>query len=437
MGASLGCCAGEALCCLGSQVVMCCGKALQCSGALGYPMIISIVTILSILFRFIIVDDLDSVLKHMGTTACSDVTDADAKDACYGNQMVYRLGFSMVLFFATMFCLVPCFKKSVHDGGWLLKVVVIIGTFIGSLWIKDDAMAAFAVSCLVGSAIFIVVQNLIFLEWVYSWSENWAAKIDEEPQYQTYLLLSSIAGYVGAIVFIVLACVQFAAAGCGFAIGQITWTCIACFTFSLVSVLQPLKDMGIAQHGSLLCSSMMSLYCCFYCWSALTGMSSDVTGDDGHRCNTLLSDSSGSAAEWVNVIFGLVLTCFSIFYSAYSSGTGDIGTGSSHHHADSEAYARMENGQTEASAPPQEDDSDPRELMQYHFIMVVCSMFMVMTIVNWDVKVTSVHAKMEDFGTGQTVVWAKTLSQWLTILLYIWSLVAEAVLKVCGVDRDF
>ncbi len=64
-------------------------------------------------------------------------------------------------------------------------------------------------------------------------------------------------------------------------------------------------------------------------------------------------------------------------------------------------------------------------------------MFMVMTVCNWDVDVTAKKAKMEDVGTGDAVVWVKTLSQWLTIALYTWTLVAQPVLAACGFERDF
>merc|ERR1711988_392926 len=443
MGAAATCCLGEAACCAAGQVITCCGRALQCSGAMGYPIVVFIGTLLSIVVRYALIGHLDTLLHWMGgDSSCNDVQLGDAKQACFGNQFVYRLGFSLVLFFSLMFVLVPCFRKAIHDGSWLLKTTIILATFIGSLWMNDDNAAGFASVCLYGSALFIIIQVLILLEFVYAWNENWRDKAQEDESFFKYLMGSTIMAYLASITFIVLSIVQFGAGGCSFAIAQISWTTVACVLFSVISIT-------ISEHGSLLCSSMVTLYCCFYCWSALTGMDPGVTDDAGNKCNTLLSDS-GSSATTVNVVFGLILTCLSLAGSAYSSGEGvnDLTTMNSKHTTDRaykqaskdpEAggdYEQMEGGGDQADW-----DFGSSELVQplmtYHFIMVVCVMYMVMTVVNWDVDVTSEHAKMENFGTGPTVVWVKTLGQWLTIVLYTWTLVAPKVLEACGVEREF
>jgi len=215
-------------------------------------------------------------------------------------------------------------------------------------------------------------------------------------------------------VFMVLAIVQFGAAGCTFAIAQIVWTCVAIVGFTVLSV--------VMDNGSFLCSSMVAAYCAYYCWSSLSGQDVDVLNDAGNQCNTILH-KDGSAASTVNIIFGLFLTCFSLAGSAYSSGTGDIGTHHlAHHHQEGcdntegdGHYDRMEDGRP--AVTPTQGDSDfgasdvVKPLMVYHAVMVLCVMFMIMTIVNWDVNVSEKTATMQDFGTGSTVVWVKALSQ--------------------------
>jgi len=441
--ASSACCLGEAACCLGTQAISCCGRQLQCSGAIGYPVIIFLGTVLCIVFRFFLIDHLDSILQHVGgSSTCADVIHGQAKDACYGNQFVYRLGFAMTIFFAAMFFLVICFRKAVNDGAWLLKGMVILGTFIASLWIDDQTMTHYAHTCLYGSAVFIVLQVLILLEWVYSWNDKWRQiALDGDEAYFKYLMAASIGGFVVALVFMVLAIVQFGAAGCTFAIAQIVWTCVAIVGFTVLSV--------VMDNGSFLCSSMVAAYCAYYCWSSLSGQDVDVLNDAGNQCNTILH-KDGSAASTVNIIFGLFLTCFSLAGSAYSSGTGDIGTHHlAHHHQEGcdntegdGHYDRMEDGRP--AVTPTQGDSDfgasdvVKPLMVYHAVMVLCVMFMIMTIVNWDVNVSEKTATMQDFGTGSTVVWVKALSQWLTIILYVWTLIAKQVLVACcGIEREF
>merc|ERR1711998_29389 len=123
MGAVMACCAGEALCCIGGTALSCCGRACQCTGAMGYPIFIFLAAVLAIVIRFFLISDLDSMLKHLGTSSvCGGVNDEDAKNACYGNQFVYREGFALVLFFAFMMLCVACCRKAAHDGMWCAKV---------------------------------------------------------------------------------------------------------------------------------------------------------------------------------------------------------------------------------------------------------------------------------------------------------------------------
>merc|ERR1711998_116027 len=172
-------------------------------------------------------------------------------------------------------------------------------------------MLTFGKVCLGGSAIFIVVQILCLLEWVYAWNESWRDKassqnIEEEDDtsYLWYLLLASIAGYAVAITFIVL---------------------------SILSI------SGINDNGSLLCSSMVSAYCSYYCWSALSGQSNE-------NCNSL-AHNDGNSGTSVNVLIGLILTVLSVAYSAYSAADdagGTLSLHNSHHtaHRDDEECPR-------------------------------------------------------------------------------------------------
>ena len=77
-------------------------------------------------------------------------------------------------------------------------------------------------------------------------------------------------------------------------------------------------------------------------------------------------------------------------------------------------------------------------LMRYHLLMMFCTMFATMTVVNWEYNLMrSEVTSAKDFGTGWQVVWVKTSSQWMTILLYVWTIVAPRVLALCGVEREF
>jgi len=381
--------------------------------------------------RFGLVNDMDKINNDLNSgSSCHNIDDEAARNACYGNEFVYRVGFALVLFFSVMTLLVVCCRKAAHDGAWMLKTLVIVATVIGSLWIPDNSMDTFSNVCLYGSAIFIVIQVLIMLEWVYAFNESWRDKAQEDEVYFSYLLAVTVVGYVLSLVFVILSIVFFAAPGCAFAAAEISWTCIACFLLSLLSI------SGINDNSSLLCSSMMTLYCTYYCWSALSGMPLSYMGDDGHSCNKLSNGTGAkSVSTWINIIVGLGLTAISVAGSAYSGGTGNIGFTSEHtvHKDEESAYEAMDDdneekfGGSELILP----------LVTYHVVMLLASMFMVMTIVNWDVNKKAESAKLENFGTGETVMWSKTLSQWLVIVLYLWTIVAPRCIQMCGVEREF
>jgi len=408
----------------------------------GYPIMVFFCTVICIVFRYFLIQNIENLTDRFGgSSVCSSVVDVDARNACYGNQFVYRLGFAHVLFFAAMTVLVPCFRRGIHDGAWCLKIVVVLGTLVGSFWIGDDTMATFANVCLWGSSVFIIVQVLCLLEWVYALSESWRDKAEQDDIYFKYLMGSTVFCYLGALTFIIVTIVQFAAGGCGFAAAEISITVIACVLFSILSI------SGLSPDGSLLCSAMVTLYASFYCWSALSGMDSSVTDSDGSMCNTLLS-SDGSGATATNVIIGLVLTCCSLAWSAYCAGdAGSIGVDPTNRSqtVNNDIYANTasndpEGGGANYQAMEHEDWGGAetiKPLVIYHVIMIVCTMYMMMTIVNWDVDPTAPKATVKDFGTGSTVVWSKTLSQWLAIVLYTWTLCARKCLNACGIERDF
>ena len=81
-----------------------------------------------------------------------------------------------------------------------------------------------------------------------------------------------------------------------------------------------------------------------------------------------------------------------------------------------------------------DDDEDWSEdrLWLFHLILTTASMYMAMLLTNWG---ASDYAKgNEDGKVGLASMWVKIISQWFTMLLYVWSLIAPRVL---GEWREF
>jgi len=60
---------------------------------------------------------------------------------CTGVSALIRMSFSLAIFHTLMFLSTLCrnkFSAALHEGFWTFKVLLIIGIWIGSLWIPND-----------------------------------------------------------------------------------------------------------------------------------------------------------------------------------------------------------------------------------------------------------------------------------------------------------
>jgi serine incorporator 1/3 len=65
-----------------------------------------------------------------------------------------------------------------------------------------------------------------------------------------------------------------------------------------------------------------------------------------------------------------------------------------------------------------------------HFIFLLATLYVMMTLTNWYKPLTS---DLKQFTANDPSMWVKISSSWICILLYIWTCVAPWVLQ----DRDF
>jgi len=188
----------------------------------------------------------------------------------------------------------------------------------------------------------------------------------------------------------------------------------------------------------------------FYTWSSLSSMDKEYKNEDGGMCNTMLSDGN-NAGLGVNVALGIGATVLSLTYSAYSTAKMEamMGRPSAIAPGPGAEYANMNNEETngdhDKAATAEEEATEIefggtetiKPLMTFHFIMLICSMYMVMTVTNWQTGDVSKNNTLEDFGTGDMVMWGKTISQWCTIVFYVLTVIAPCCCQQMGVERNF
>jgi hypothetical protein len=77
-----------------------------------------------------------------------------------------------------------------------------------------------------------------------------------------------------------------------------------------------------------------------------------------------------------------------------------------------------------------EDEPLPYRPDVFHLVYALASMYMAMLFTNWQI---SANTSKFELGTGWASTWVTMGSKWFCELLYLWTVIAPAVLK----NRDF
>ena len=130
----------------------------------------------------------------------------------------------------------------------------------------------------------------------------------------------------------------------------------------------------------------MATYCVYLCWSAISA--------NPDTCNTIEQNKD-------QVLVGMFVTACSIGWTCYS-------TSSNYDDSDSD----------------EEEEESHSTYVPFHLIMATGSVYMSMLLTNWG---TSSGKKSE------VQMWVSISSQWISILIYIWTLIAPK----CCTNRQY
>jgi len=283
--------------------------------------------------------------------------------------------------------------------------------------------------------IFLLLQIVILIDFAYAWNEDWNS---EEKDWKFGIIFVSILFFSASVVLLVFMFIWFGGNGCGLEKFFIAFTMILTFTYTIISIT-------VATPGGLLPPAIMSLYSHYICFSALSS-------DPSETCNPF------DNTDTTQLIIGLIIAALATTYAAYNLATSNSLFGDPE-----EGAADVENAKavTPAEAPKVEpmkddkkadaaekaaekadaaEDEEPEPIghvqamrnAKFHFIMAAGSMYMAMILTNWSSQ-QDVENDTTSYDVGAETMWIKIVSQWLTCLLYIWSLVGPLILK----DREF
>merc|ERR1712037_479805 len=173
-------------------------------------------------------------------------------------------------------------------------------------------------------------------------------------------------------------------------------------------------------QSGLLQSAMVSLYVLYLTWSAVSNSPQDeckpagflpspnTTLAPGVSTNTVAPGTDGKAHPHFSTesIVGLIVWFLCVLYSSIST-SGQQG------------------------ARDNEEDEVAYSWSLFHVMFALATLYVMMTLTNW--YSPSVTTDITSFNNNSAAMWVKIISSWLAAAIYLWSMVAPAIL----VDRDF
>jgi hypothetical protein len=443
----IGSCIGS---CLGSCAGSCCCTACNklCGGKGSFrPYLILLVlnTILAIILRY----EGGPLVLHF---YAFDTPALCSEALCAGMEAVFRVAFALFLFFFLhgFLLMFKPFTKLDHlhwAAKYLIYIILLVISFAIPQPFYHDGFVHIA---RVISGIFLFLQVVILIDFAYSWNESWTS--EEAPKHGAVLGISFLF-LAGSVVLWAFYFIWFAGSDCSRNQFFVAWTIIVSVIITLLSI------SPVVEKGGLLPASIVTLYCT---WLAYSGLQSDPSS-----CNTLVNQNT------LQLILGLAIGTVSIAYAGYnvatsnslfggleakprevddapedeklssiaiSEGGAGVSAGKAakkdkdDYGSNDEEHGGEAGKKAEQADLTTEDDELNNTLiakrnMRFHFIMAACACYMAMLLTNWGSL--SSHQTFYDASTES--VFIKFATQWLTQLLYVWSLIAPRIFK----DRDF
>eukprot|EP00897_Mesotaenium_endlicherianum_P006627 jgi/Mesen1/5993/ME000304S05006 len=254
---------------------------------------------------------------------------------CLGAEGVLRISMGMFAFYAIMFATTvgtkvkESWRDTWHNGWWLLKAIMLVLLLFPPFFMPSVVFQVYGELARIGSGLFLLVQLVSVLNFVYVWSDAWLADL-----HNMYVFFAP-------------------RASCGLNILFITLTLALVVLFTALS-------LHVQVSANLFTSGVMSAYCVFLCYSAI------MSEPPSSTCNTR-SRQTGHG-DWVTVI-SFLLAFFTIIFSTCSTGV------------DSHCFSLKER------AGPA-DGEVPYGYGFFHFVFAMGCMYMAMLFLGWNLHQT-------------------------------------------------
>ena len=342
----------------------------------------------------------------------------DLEQKCLSSQVLFRFSFALVCIF-TINLIGTTIAIDFYDKHWALKYLSFVGCIVGFYYASPAVfdLHGYAWFARIAAFFFLLLQQIILLDFAYTWNEKWVAKAQDDPEngnkYLIGLLVAAFFLFVISIIGIVVMYHYFQKCTSNIVIISLTL-----FFGFLATIFQ----LFFTDHGSILTSSIIVAYCTYICYSAIS-----LNPDE--ECNPTLS----TGYQNFSVVVGMTLTIVSVSWA--TSSTISKVPGASLNVQDSPDVMNLRTVLQEVSV-----------------VFILASAYYAMVLTNWYyyqyyqyyqsiiiIIIITIRATLKssqisaDPRTGTDSMAIQASALFLCLALYIWSLVAPKLFP----DRDF
>jgi hypothetical protein len=346
---------------------------------------------------------------------------------CYGVNTIYRISFALTVFFVLhlVLSLGRCFYLNCYVARWL-------GFFAlsaAAVWIPGIAIKVFAWISMPMAAIFLVMMNVIWVDFAYEWHQTWTNR--KNRIWIGVLNALAVLFTLGSIVLLILEFVFF---NCAEAQALISVN----FVLGFACYLLPL----LIDRVHYLPVSVIVLYNTYILFQGLSYGLGLESGCYYRKVDTSDMDNPiafSTVFDTFLTLISLIWTAFSIAnnhsvfslrerdYSSnifYQEETEPIGTGPNPSEEDvgsivergpdlGSSVVRLNGGET---LQPSETDRAVTRFRFFFFVMVIATCYMLMTLSSWQIYGHTVRSRID---SGRTSMYIKLASTYFCYAMFV------------------